>query len=118
MMRRVVLVGDPPAAGGRVLPYDGPMVDLDSAYSAVGRGREKSFTPVFTPELALQARDLSSRYPEKQIAVIAVDKRYVHQTEGIRMRNVYYYGEPTRVTAALFRAGEQSGTRVLHEVAG
>ena len=27
-MRKVVLVGDPPAAGGRVLPYDGPMVDF------------------------------------------------------------------------------------------
>jgi len=28
MMRKVVLVVDPPTAGGRVLPYDGPMVDF------------------------------------------------------------------------------------------
>lgn len=28
MMRKVVLVSDPPAADGRVLPYDGSMVDF------------------------------------------------------------------------------------------
>jgi uncharacterized Zn-binding protein involved in type VI secretion len=39
MMRRVVLVGDPPAAGGRVLPYDGPMVDFFGHRPALIGGR-------------------------------------------------------------------------------
>ncbi len=39
MMRRVVLVGDPPAAGGRVLPYDGPMVDFFGHRPALVGGR-------------------------------------------------------------------------------
>jgi len=39
MMRKVVLVGDPPAAGGRVLPYDGPMVDFFGHRPALIGGR-------------------------------------------------------------------------------
>lgn len=39
MMRKVVLVGDPPAAGGRVLPYDGPMVDFFGHRPALVGGR-------------------------------------------------------------------------------
>ncbi|WP_445289430.1 M35 family metallo-endopeptidase [Variovorax atrisoli] len=39
MMRRVVLVGDLPAAGGRVLPYDGPMVDFFGHRPALIGGR-------------------------------------------------------------------------------
>lgn len=39
MMRRVVLVGDPPAAGGWVLPYDGPMVDFFGHRPALIGGR-------------------------------------------------------------------------------
>ena len=38
MMRKVVLVGDPPA-GGRVLPYDGPMVDFFGHRPALIGGR-------------------------------------------------------------------------------
>ncbi|SEF20265.1 M35 family metallo-endopeptidase [Variovorax sp. NFACC27] len=39
MMRRVVLVGDLPAAGGRVLPYEGPMVDFFGHRPALIGGR-------------------------------------------------------------------------------
>ena len=38
-MRKVVLVGDPPAAGGRVLPYDGPVVDFFGHRPALIGGR-------------------------------------------------------------------------------
>ena len=39
MMRRILVVGDPPAAGGRVLPYDGPMFDLYGHRVALIGGR-------------------------------------------------------------------------------
>lgn len=39
MMRRILVVGDPPAPGGRVLPYDGPMFDLYGHRVALIGGR-------------------------------------------------------------------------------
>jgi hypothetical protein len=39
MMRKILVVGDPPAPGGRVLPYDGPMLDLYGHRVALIGGR-------------------------------------------------------------------------------
>lgn len=39
MMRKILVVGDPPAPGGRVLPYDGPMFDLYGHRAALIGGR-------------------------------------------------------------------------------
>lgn len=39
MERKILVVGDPPAAGGRVLPYDGPMLDLYGYRVALIGGR-------------------------------------------------------------------------------
>ena len=39
MMRKILVVGDPPAPGGRVLPYDGPMFDLYGHRVALIGGR-------------------------------------------------------------------------------
>ncbi|MGJ7612576.1 MULTISPECIES: M35 family metallo-endopeptidase [unclassified Variovorax] len=39
MMRKIVVVGDPPAPGGRVLPYGGPMFDLYGHRVALIGGR-------------------------------------------------------------------------------
>ncbi|WP_426391484.1 M35 family metallo-endopeptidase [Variovorax sp. R-27] len=39
MMRKFLVVGDPPAPGGRVLPYDGPMLDLFGHRAALIGGR-------------------------------------------------------------------------------
>lgn len=39
MMRKILVVGDPPASGGRVLPYDGPMFDLYGHRVALIGGR-------------------------------------------------------------------------------
>ncbi|MGJ7504451.1 M35 family metallo-endopeptidase [Variovorax sp. ZT5P49] len=39
MDRKVLVVGDPPASGGRVLPYDGPMLDLFGHRAALIGGR-------------------------------------------------------------------------------
>lgn len=38
-MRRFLVVGDPPAAGGRFLPYHGPMVDFFGHQAALIGGR-------------------------------------------------------------------------------
>lgn len=38
-MRRFIVVGDPPATGGRVLPYQGPMVDFFGHQAALIGGR-------------------------------------------------------------------------------
>ena len=39
MMRKILVVGDSPAPGGRVLPYDGPMLDLYGHRAALIGGR-------------------------------------------------------------------------------
>lgn len=39
MMRKILLVGDPPASGGRVLPYGGPMFDVHGHRVALIGGR-------------------------------------------------------------------------------
>ena len=39
MMRKILVVGDAPAPGGRVLPYDGPMLDLYGHRVALIGGR-------------------------------------------------------------------------------
>lgn len=39
MDRKVLVVGDPPAPGGRVLPYDGPMLDMFGHRAALIGGR-------------------------------------------------------------------------------
>lgn len=39
MMRKILVVGDPPAPGGRVLPYAGPMFDLYGHRAALIGGR-------------------------------------------------------------------------------
>jgi hypothetical protein len=39
MLRKVLVVGDPPAPGGRVLPYGGPMLDLHGHRVALIGGR-------------------------------------------------------------------------------
>jgi hypothetical protein len=39
MMRKFLVVGDPPASGGRVLPYEGPMLDLFGHRAALIGGR-------------------------------------------------------------------------------
>jgi hypothetical protein len=39
MERKILVVGDPPASGGRVLPYDGPMLDLHGHQVALIGGR-------------------------------------------------------------------------------
>jgi uncharacterized Zn-binding protein involved in type VI secretion len=39
MMRKILVVGDPPAPGGRVLPYGGPMLDLHGHRVALIGGR-------------------------------------------------------------------------------
>ena len=39
MDRKILVVGDPPAAGGRVLPYEGPMFDFFGHRAALIGGR-------------------------------------------------------------------------------
>ncbi len=39
MMRKVLVVGDPPASGGAVLPYDGPLMDIHGYRAALIGGR-------------------------------------------------------------------------------
>ncbi|MET3179537.1 UNVERIFIED_ORG: putative Zn-binding protein involved in type VI secretion [Variovorax guangxiensis] len=39
MMRKFLVVGDPPTTGGRVLPYDGPMIDMHGHRVALIGGR-------------------------------------------------------------------------------
>ena len=39
MMRKVIVVGDPPAPGGAVLPYSGPMMDVFGHRIALIGGR-------------------------------------------------------------------------------
>jgi hypothetical protein len=39
VMRKIVVVGDPPASGGRVLPYDGPLSDVHGHRVALIGGR-------------------------------------------------------------------------------
>jgi len=39
MDRKILVVGDPPAPGGRVLPYDGPMLDMHGHQVALIGGR-------------------------------------------------------------------------------
>jgi uncharacterized Zn-binding protein involved in type VI secretion len=39
MLRKVIVVGDPPASGGAVLPYVGPMMEVDGHRIALIGGR-------------------------------------------------------------------------------
>lgn len=83
------------------------------AYEPVGRGTNRHFKEVATQELIQQVESVSRACADKSVILISLDKQYVRQNKGIRSRNEYYFGEPSRIEGVLFRGGQRIDSRVF-----
>jgi hypothetical protein len=84
-------------------------------YEPVGRGGGRRLPPAVTPDTLRVVRQVSAAYPDHELALVSVDKRYVRHAEGLRSRNEYYFGEPARIVGHLFKRGEQIETAVFYD---
>lgn len=82
-------------------------------YEATGRGETRRRPPAVTPDTLRAVRNVSASYPDREIVLVSVDRRYIRQGEGLRSRNEYYFGEPLRIAGQLFKRGEPVETAVF-----
>ena len=85
------------------------------AYSLVGRGKQRKFHSPLSQANLDEVLDVSSVHPEKPMFVLGIEKTYERITTGIRSKNAFYMGTPTRVVGALYHAGKQHRHQVLYE---
>ena len=83
------------------------------AYEPVGQGANRHCKEAATQEVIQQVESVSRACADKSAIVISLDKQYVRQDKGIRSRNEYYFGEPSRVEGILFRGGQRADSRVF-----
>ncbi len=78
-------------------------------YEPKGRGEQRHLPPAATKETLRKVSDVSAEHPAKSILVIALNKRYARQSEGIRARSEYYFAEPVKIDGRLYVSGECIG---------
>jgi hypothetical protein len=76
-------------------------------YEAAGRGEKRALPPAASPAVMEQIGTLSTKFPDKPIVVILVDKKYERLKEGVRALNEHYWGTPDSIQGILFKAGEE-----------
>ena len=78
------------------------------AYVPVGRGDKRGFLPCATPEVLAAVRNVSAKYPTKDVVLITLEKTYSRPPPGIRHRTEFYWGTPSAIRGVLFRGGQES----------
>jgi hypothetical protein len=85
--------------GGILLAY---------TFAPAGKQGHKEFPPPPTNDLIEHARDITSRYRSKIIALVSVVKKY-EEVQGVRALSVYYSGRVERVEGWQVKDGECDG---------
>lgn len=78
---------------------------LAYAYGPSGRGKARTIPPLPVEEYLAAAREVTARYPGKQLLVLTLDKAWEPQQTGPRARSEYYGGRPSTVWGWLVAAG-------------
>jgi hypothetical protein len=76
------------------------------AYEPAGKASSRHFDSPGNDEEFEQIRTITRTCPNKAIIVLLLEKNYVRQYTGIRSKNEYYFGEPTRIEGLLFVGGQ------------
>jgi len=84
------------------------------AYMPVGQGDKRGFVPCATPEVLTAVRNVSAKYPTKDLVMITLEKTYSHPPPGIRCRTEYYWGTPSHIRGVLFRGGQEAESQVYY----
>jgi hypothetical protein len=83
------------------------------AYDAVGSGAQREFPSPAVPEALAEVRRVTKRHPTKPLLIITLDKTYRRIHAGLRARNEYYKGEPSRIQGLLYENGQERARLVL-----
>lgn len=98
-----------------------PLATLDFAifavyqWSPLGKGKARQYPQPLDQQTRDQVLAVSNAYPEKQIIVVAFDKRFERSSVPLRARNDYFSGTLYEVRGLLFQAGRQLGERVYYQ---
>jgi hypothetical protein len=76
-------------------------------YEAAGRGEKRTLPPAASPEILTKVEELSGKFPDKRIIVIAVDRKYERRKQGVRSLNEHYWGTAESIQGILYEAGEE-----------
>src|SRR5262245_6028946 len=85
------------------------------AYSPTGKGRDRAYRPARDEETIQAIVHVSGNHPDKEIAVIAIDKLFNRQKIGVRARSEYYSGEVSKVTGFLYKEGHEVESLIFYE---
>lgn len=83
------------------------------AYQAFGRGTERKLPSAIVQKAIDEIINFTKHHPNKPVIVISLDKKYRRIREGIRSRNEYYMGEPTKIQGRLYENGQEIEQIVL-----
>jgi len=83
------------------------------SYSPIGSGKNRQFPQAASPAVLRAVQGLSSRYRDRIVLVVALDKRFERIAEGVRSTSEYYSGVPDQVTGICLKSGLESGRRAL-----
>ena len=79
---------------------------LAYAYEPVGRGEVRTIAPLPLNTLVEHAITATRGVPDKQVAILTLDKQWSRVRSGPRARNEYYMGTPALVRGALISNGD------------
>ena len=77
-------------------------------YEAAGRGDKRALPPAASPELLSRVADLSAKFADKRIVVVAVDRKYERRKQGVRALNEHYWGTAESIQGILFEGGAET----------
>jgi hypothetical protein len=83
------------------------------AYEPTGKGNSRHFSGPDNDKAFEQIKTITGTCPGKAIIVLLLEKVYIRQNTGIRSKNEYYFGEPSKVSGLLFVGGLCAQRRVL-----
>lgn len=88
------------------------------SYEPVGRGKDRKLLSAEDAESIKEVLSVTKKRPDKYVAVISVDKKYVPQNSGIRAQTEYYFGEPSKIQGRFYYNGRRSEPYTFWENAG
>lgn len=78
-----------------------------------GRGKNRKIKPLPLSQFFECAKDVTERYPDKELAIILLEKEYERVNSGIRFRSEYYWCSPSKVWGVLIRNGKEVDRRTF-----
>jgi hypothetical protein len=77
------------------------------SYQAQGRGEARAYSSVASSDAIGEVKKITVAHQGKSVIIITLDKTYRKISSGIRSRNEYYRGDPSKIEGRLYTDGAE-----------